>query len=227
MPAPWRGGIMVSVSRGELQRVDLDHGHAAEAGLDPREIEQLRDDVEQMLAAAPDVVDVFAIGVAADRPEHAQTRMISAKPMIAFSGVRSSWLMLARKRDFAAFAVSASNFAVFNSRSSRAMSSVWVASRTIACCSAVSRSFSAWMSRPTDCSSTSPVIGERTICAFQLHQRLAAVGMLPLDLDRFHRAHGEQRAHALLRDLDLVCGSRKPLSAWLISALGSRPTSLP
>ncbi len=56
------------------------------------------------------------------------------------------------------------------------MSSVWVASRTIACCKAVSRSFSAWMSRPTDCSSISPVIGERTICAFQLHQRLPPSG---------------------------------------------------
>ena len=38
--------------------------------------------------------------------------MISEKPMIALSGLRSSWLMLARNSDFARLAISASFFAV-------------------------------------------------------------------------------------------------------------------
>ena len=41
----------------------------------------------------------------------------SANPVIAFSGVRISWLMLARKADFAISAFSAFSFATFNSLS--------------------------------------------------------------------------------------------------------------
>ena len=41
------------------------------------------------------------------------------KPMIAFSGVRSSWLMLARKRSFARLAFSSSTFFSWSARSAR------------------------------------------------------------------------------------------------------------
>jgi hypothetical protein len=41
--------------------------------------------------------------------------MISAKPMIAFKGVRSSWLILARNSDFARLAASALSLLAINS----------------------------------------------------------------------------------------------------------------
>ena len=41
--------------------------------------------------------------------------IICAKPSIATKGLRSSWLMLERKSDFARLALSAANFAPFNS----------------------------------------------------------------------------------------------------------------
>ena len=45
--------------------------------------------------------------------------MTSAKPMMADSGVRTSWLILARKSDFWALASSAARFAEVSSRSAR------------------------------------------------------------------------------------------------------------
>ena len=47
-----------------------------------------------------------------------ERRSTSAKPMMAVSGVRSSWVMLARKSDLAAEAVSASSRALARSISS-------------------------------------------------------------------------------------------------------------
>ena len=44
---------------------------------------------------------------------------ISEKPMMALSGVRSSWLIIARKSDLARLAPSASSFARFSSVSAR------------------------------------------------------------------------------------------------------------
>src|SRR3546814_12443834 len=66
--------------------------------------------------------------VAAERTEH-PLLITSEKPMIAFSGVRSSWLMLARNADFARLAASAASRAERNScsRCSREVMSVKVA----------------------------------------------------------------------------------------------------
>ncbi|OPZ73762.1 MAG: hypothetical protein BWY82_01013 [Verrucomicrobia bacterium ADurb.Bin474] len=52
----------------------------------------------------------------------------SANPMTPFSGVRISWLMLARNSDFARFAASATSFAMrrLASVSLRSVMSLWV-----------------------------------------------------------------------------------------------------
>ena len=41
--------------------------------------------------------------------------MVSLKPMIEFNGVRSSWLMRAKKSDFTRLAVSARSFSAMTS----------------------------------------------------------------------------------------------------------------
>jgi hypothetical protein len=73
----------------------------------------------------------------------ASSSSISLYPMIAFSGVRSSWLMFARNALFAWFASSAALFA--SSAACRACSTIRFCSAICLLCSA--RSFLAWRSR--------------------------------------------------------------------------------
>ena len=65
------------------------------------------DDVEQVVAALVDDVGIFAVRRADSSPTTPLV-IISEKPTMALSGVRSSWPMVARKRDLAFEASSAS-----------------------------------------------------------------------------------------------------------------------
>src|SRR4029079_17073455 len=90
---------------------DVGEGHGPlvqliTAGLDAADVENLVDEIEQMLAALMDVVGVFG-GVGLLCGPKICARMMSEKPTMALSGVRSSWLIVARKRDLAKFASSA------------------------------------------------------------------------------------------------------------------------
>ena len=83
------------------------------ARLDQREIEDLVDQLQQVPARLEDLVDASLL-----RGRRARARRIPcswAKPRIALSGVRSSWLMLERKSDFARLAFSAAAMASFSS----------------------------------------------------------------------------------------------------------------
>ena len=62
--------------------------------------------LEQVLAAAVDVLDPLARDDRRSPSTSALGAIRSLKPMIALSGVRSSWLMLARKSLLAALAAS-------------------------------------------------------------------------------------------------------------------------
>ena len=77
------------------------------AGLDLRQVEDVVDDRQQVQAAVVDVLGELPVARGAERPEHARCCMISEKPRTALSGVRSSWLMLARNSDLARLARSA------------------------------------------------------------------------------------------------------------------------
>ena len=103
-------------SRSSLFEIELDA-----AGLDLRHVENVVDDVEQVLSALADVAAVFVVFVAPSGPNMPDS-MISEKPMMALSGVRSSWLMLARNSDFAWLASSAR---VFSSAYFSASSASW------------------------------------------------------------------------------------------------------
>ena len=89
------------------------------AGLDLRHVENVVDDVEQIVAAVAGCRGSIR-GICRRRARRTcPTSMISEKPMMALSGVRSSWLMLARNSDFAWLASSARVFssAYFSARS--------------------------------------------------------------------------------------------------------------
>ena len=75
-------------------------------GLDLGQIQNVVDEVEQVLPGVVDIFSVIAIFDASDSPI-VSSLMISENPMIAFSGVRSSWLIAARNSDLARFAASA------------------------------------------------------------------------------------------------------------------------
>ena len=99
------------------------------AGLDAGEVEDLVDEMEQVLAALVDVAGIFLVGRVLCGPSISHS-ITSEKPRMALSGVRSSWLMVARKRDLAMLAASAR---------ARASSEIDFASSS----SAISASFSA------------------------------------------------------------------------------------
>ena len=80
------------------------------AGLDLRHVEDVVDDFQQILPALADVAAVFLILVGAERRRTCRFSMISEKPMMALSGVRSSWLILARNFDLVWLASSARFF---------------------------------------------------------------------------------------------------------------------
>ena len=85
------------------------------AGLDLREVEDVVDDAEQVLAGALDLREVVAL-------LRRRASVFSARwdmPMIAFIGVRISWLMLARKSAFVCAASSASSLAWRSASSAR------------------------------------------------------------------------------------------------------------
>ena len=76
-------------------------------GLDARQVEDLVDEIEEVLAAGVDVADVVLVGRRCRSAPSTSFFMTSEKPRMALSGVRSSWLMVARKRDLARLASSA------------------------------------------------------------------------------------------------------------------------
>ena len=89
-------------------------------GFDLGQIEDVVDQAEEVVSAGMDGFQVvLALGFA--RTGCRSLRSRSVKPIIAFSGVRISWLMLARNRLLATLAASAASFAW--------TSSAWVFSR--------------------------------------------------------------------------------------------------
>ena len=79
-------------------------GQFEPARLDLGEVEDIVDQGQQVVATAADVLDPLARdGQPSHRPP-ARTAISELNPMIALRGVRSSWLMLARKSLFAALA---------------------------------------------------------------------------------------------------------------------------
>ena len=113
-------GVVEEAAEPDLLDVEPDA-----AGLDLRHVEDVVDDVEQVLAALVDVACSSSWYFSAPSGPNMPDSMISEKPMMALSGVRSSWLMLARKLDFAWLASSARVFSseYFSARS--ASSSAW------------------------------------------------------------------------------------------------------
>ena len=78
------------------------------AGFGLGDVEDLVDQVQQMRAARNEYRRRRAVMRVVDRPI-TLLFMISVKPMIAFNGVRSSWLIVPRNSDFARLAASASS----------------------------------------------------------------------------------------------------------------------
>ena len=76
------------------------------ACLDARKVENLVDQAEKVHSRIVDVGSVIFVHRHRMRPENLALHYFG-KPRIALSGVRSSWLICARKRDFATFAASA------------------------------------------------------------------------------------------------------------------------
>ena len=74
-------------------------------GLDPRDLEHLVDQLEQVVAALEDQPDVLALD-----SSRSSISISCAKPRIEFSGVRSSWLMRERKSLRALCSFSASSW---------------------------------------------------------------------------------------------------------------------
>jgi hypothetical protein len=87
----------------ELAKVEDRLGERQVIGLELRVIEDVVDEREEVRAGISDVGDVVAA------PIRSTSRMSksSANPMMVLSGVRSLWLMVARKRDLASLAISA------------------------------------------------------------------------------------------------------------------------
>ena len=77
------------------------------AGLDARQVEDLVDELQEVAAAVVDVAGVLAGSSRSAIGPSSSLFITSEKPRMALSGVRSSWLMVARKRDLATLAASA------------------------------------------------------------------------------------------------------------------------
>jgi hypothetical protein len=86
------------------------------ARFDQREIEDLVDQLEQVPAGLEDLVDVSLLR---RRRVGAPDSSSCAKPRIALSGVRNSWLIPARKSDLARLAFSGRGYGVFIPLSTR------------------------------------------------------------------------------------------------------------
>ena len=69
---------------------------------------------KQMMAGIVDELRIFAPALGIDAASSLRCVSISEKPMIALSGVRNSWLMVARKRVLAALARSDSARAILD-----------------------------------------------------------------------------------------------------------------
>ena len=82
-------------------------------GLDHREIEDFVDQLQQMPSRLENLGDAFRLGVR--RQRESADSINWAKPRIALSGLRSSWLMLERKSDLARLAFSATDLALSSS----------------------------------------------------------------------------------------------------------------
>jgi len=93
---------MSSSTLGRFERRGLQH---QAAGLDLGEVENVVDQLEQVAAAAQHVGDVALLALG-ERPGHGVLQQLE-NPMMALSGVRSSWLMFARKLLLARLARSA------------------------------------------------------------------------------------------------------------------------
>ena len=93
-------------------------------GLDLGQVQNVGHQAEQMVARLVDQPGIFLIARRAAR-RRSWCSIRSEKPIIAFSGVRSSWLILARNSDLMRLAVSAASLATWlrsSSRSSRSRS---------------------------------------------------------------------------------------------------------
>ena len=89
----------------------------ANADTAPNDIEQIIHQIEDMRAGSADVAQIAAVAVIVDAPEPFLDHQIG-KADNGVSGVRTSWLILARKSDFRALALSA--WALAATRSSSA-----------------------------------------------------------------------------------------------------------
>ena len=97
----------------QMRELDVLEAELEPARLDLGEIENLVDQLQQVLAGAVDALErLDEVALAASS---ASSRSISVMPMMALSGVRSSWLMLARNWLLARLACSASSLACCNS----------------------------------------------------------------------------------------------------------------
>ena len=120
-----------SSTRSSSTRSSRSSDHAA--GLDPRHVENVVDDAEQVGAAVVDVAGNTR-GISASRASpNIPDCMISEKPMMALSGVRSSWLILARNSDLVRLASSARSF-----------SSAYFSARSTICCACCSSFWRDW-----------------------------------------------------------------------------------
>ena len=93
-----------------LVEIEVDVLDRQLAGLDLREIENVVDDAQQVLAGALDLPHVVAL-----RGVEVGLQGRCDMPMMAFIGVRISWLMLARKMLLASLASSAASVAFLSS----------------------------------------------------------------------------------------------------------------
>ena len=112
-------------------------------GLDLREIEEVVDELQQVLAAAADVARGSA-GASPTAASRGGPRGSAEKPMIELSGVRSSWLMLERNTLLARLASSAR---ASDSWARRSDSSSWCTFSSSAAVRSVTRSSSSALAR--------------------------------------------------------------------------------
>ena len=92
----------------EIELLDLQFD---EVRLDLRKIEHVGDKRQQMLSGRVDALEIGLLASASCRPDSASSRRISLNPITAFSGVRNSWLIFARKIDLDRLALSAMSLA--------------------------------------------------------------------------------------------------------------------
>ena len=90
------------------------------AGLDLREVEYLVDEAEQVVAGAIDALQRLCAFSVPKRA--ALVTIISVSPMMALSGVRSSWLMLETNWDLFSLASASCRFLSWISSNSRTFS---------------------------------------------------------------------------------------------------------